>query len=388
MKFMKIFNKTNKYTGKVILVAVIFAAALMLAGCVSIEQVGDSDTAAVRDMGIINAALTASVKQYLIENHDDYAKYLPRTELKKMLEDYEGEFGGIGIYMGFYPDEHYPVIVEVMKGEPAAMAGVVAGDKIIAVDGVSMADVESDKVSTAVRGVEGTVTELLLEGEDGKRRTVSIKRKKIHSVSVKSTEIEGHPEIAYISILSFSESTPDDFLDVFNELNQAHLRSAMIIDLRGNGGGSFPASLRIAGFFVPKGDTLVWVKTSGGLANEVSAGRRINVPVVCLQNGGSASASEVLLGALIDNSCAVSVGTQSYGKGITQSISPLLSGAGIRYTNGKYFTPNMTDLHGIGLTPTHEVELNENVTGADIGNPKIDNQLAKAISLLTEQPKN
>ena len=379
---IKFFNKKNKF----LIAALLLMAALTAVGCVSIEQVSEKDnTVVISDMGTINAALSLSVTQYISENHDAYAKYLPRPEFNKMIEDYEGEFGGIGIYMGFYPDEPYPVIMDVMEGEPAELAGVVAGDKIITVNGADMAGVESDKVSSAVRGAVGTTVELTLEGEDGKHRTVSIKRKIIHSVTVRSTEITGHPEIAYISILSFSESTPNDFLDIFNKLNLEHLRSAMIIDLRGNGGGSFPASLRIAGFFVPKGNTLVWVKTSDGLANEVSGGKLINLPVICLQNGGSASASEVLLGALIDNDCAVSVGTQSYGKGITQSVSPLLSSAGIRYTNGKYFTPDMTDLHGVGLSPTHEVSLNEDATGADIGNPEIDNQLAKAISLLTEQ---
>ncbi|MCL2817292.1 MAG: S41 family peptidase [Clostridiales bacterium] len=365
--------------------AALMALCLVFGGCAAQPQPETGEKGRPIDAAFVARAVDEALAVMIEENFDAYAWYLTAEEYQRMQEDIEGSFGGIGVYMNILPGEEYPLIVSVMSGQPAEKAGVLAGDRIIAVDRQDVAGQGTEAVSAKVRGEKGTVVTLLLLGEDGKEREVRITRQEIQAVSVTGREIPGHPNIAYIAISSFTYNTPGEFRDVFEKMTRERQIDALIIDLRNNPGGSLSACLDIASLFVPKNGTLITMKTANGPVSEKSGGgRKITIPVVCLQNGGSASASEVLTGALLDHGIAVSVGEKSYGKGITQQVVPLKNKRALRYTNSKYLTPSGFSLHGVGLSPTYEVVLNPGVGLADIekADPAVDNQLAKAIEVL------
>ncbi|MEG1500733.1 MAG: S41 family peptidase, partial [Clostridiales bacterium] len=272
-----------------------------------------------------------------------------------------------------------------MQGRPAQKGGLLPGDILISVDDEDTASLSSMAVSEKVKGKIGSKVKLGIERKKQKM-SFTLTREKIELETVRGMILENHPQIAYLAIGEFSENTAQEFINIYNDLQKKHGFKGLIIDLRDNGGGSLGASVDLASYFVPKNEVVVWQKKKDGLFNSKSEDGRLALPVVCLQNESSASASEVFLGAMKDYDLAETIGKKTFGKGITQSIYQVRSGGALRYTESHYFTPNKYDLHGKGIPPDIEID-NPAKFIYDVykPDPVQDKQLKKAIDVLQEK---
>ena len=384
--------KTKRQLWMLILVS-LFMCVFLLGGCA--QQLGAFEIS-LPDAAALAASLEAAALEVMEFLHDEYAAYFTPEEFQLLMDSYFGSFAGIGISM-VQDEDGLTIVYEVMPDRPALAAGLEPGDIILLVDGESVAGLDVGSVATRLRGEEGTDVEVTLQRDtdDGYYEyTVVITRAVIESISINGQLLADYPGLAYIRIREFSENTPQDFSDIFNLLNQEHAElhngqqiSGLILDLRYNGGGSFNAAIRMAQFFVPDGLPIVREKVYNRYIYHRSnnGGQLVDIAVVCLQNGSTASSSEVFIGALRDHGIAEVVGSVSFGKGITQVLRPLSHGGGLRYTQSRYFTPNHFDLHNRGLEPDVEV-LDEDVTmiAADYFNPEYENNrhVQEAIALL------
>ena len=308
----------------------------------------------------------AVVSQHIQELRDNYSYYFGQEEYELMFDEYQGEFGGVGVSM-IDNDQEEVVVYGLIRGAPAARDGrIQPGDVILAVNGTSLDGLDSALAALRIRGEAGEAVTLTLRRENSAETyDVTLVREMIHSESVAGERIEEAPGTAYICVYDFNEQTADDFVNLYNELLAKGEISTLVIDLRSNGGGSFFAAINIANYFIPQGEVIVSEKTSQGMKDYTSAsGQLQDVRLYVLINGWSASASEVLAGALKDNAGATLVGVRSYGKGITQGLIRLDSGAGLRYTRSRYYTPSGYDLHGLGLSPDIPVADPEGITSS------------------------
>jgi carboxyl-terminal processing protease len=330
---------------------------------------------------------TLSVNEEL---KDYYAAYFSPDEFRLMLDSFFGSFSGIGIYMN-QDEEGRVMVAQVMPGRPAQDVGLEAGDIILAVDGLPVTGLEMEVVMMRLRGEEGVDVDvdLLRERKDGDHYySVTITRAVIETDSLEGEFLEKHPGIAYIEIYDFTERTPLEFYDLLVTLDGEQEILGLILDLRNNGGGSLSAALDLAYFFVPKDDPALWEKTYGGeLCHRSFDGSLRDMPVVCLQNEYTASASEVLIGALKDYGIATVVGTVSFGKGITQALDNWPDGGGVKYTRSRYYTPLKYDLHGKGIEPDMEIEVAEDTTYEEYFDPDNENNIhiKKALEALNKR---
>ncbi|MCL1975327.1 MAG: S41 family peptidase [Firmicutes bacterium] len=324
------------------------------------------------------------------ELKDYYAAYFTPDEFRLLLDNYNGSFAGIGIYMN-QDEQGRVLVVSVIPNRPAQAAGLEGGDIILAVDGIDISGMELEVVMMRLRGEEGVdvTVDLLRERKEGDLYySVTITRAIIESDSISGELLDEWPGIAYIDIYDFTERTPQEFFEMLVNLNNEHEILGLILDLRNNGGGSFNAALSLADFFVPKAEPIVWEKTYGGERCHRSYDGSLNdLPVVCLQNEFTASASEVLIGALKDYGVATVIGTVSFGKGITQALDTLEDGAGVKYTRSRYYTPLKYDLHGKGIEPDIEVEVAEDTTYEEYFDPHNKNNIhiKKAVEQLNKR---
>jgi len=356
---------------------------LVFSGCFA-QETGSNYQGESIDPYVFSSSINEDVPNFLAERFDNYSAYFTEQEFNDLVDDYLGYYSGVGIYMT--QDTNNTIVFGVMRGQPAAEAGIQTGDIILAVDGKSVAGMDMDMVASLVKGQEDTEVTLRVIHPVGTQEDITITRRTIEVKSVEGCFLEDYPGIAYISIYDFTENTPIEFTQVYQDLLKKGEIKGIILDLRNNGGGSLGASLNIASAFVPKGQVVFWQKKSDSTDSYTSKdGSMSNIPVVALQNGGSASASEVLIGALRDNGIAQTVGEKTYGKGITQAIISLDSGAALRYTESRYLTPNKYDLNGKGLEPDYQVSLS-NMVASDIYSldPAKDAQLKKAIEVMQQ----
>ena len=351
-------HKLNKQQITLILIGLLIFT-ILLGGCA--QRLGSveirlPDAAA---LAIDLEAAAANVLEYVF---DEYATYFSPEQFQRLLESFRGYFAGIGIQM-MQDDEGNTIVSSAMPDRPALAAGVEGGDIIVMVDGEIMAGLPINDVLSRIRGEEGTDVEIVFRRQTGDgyyEYTVVITRVIIESTSVRGQLLENYPGIAYIQVYDFTQNTPEEFVNIFNQLHSEHLElhngqelGGLILDLRSNSGGSFNAAISLAQFFVPDGLPIVWEKIYGDYIyhNSRGGGQLTNLAVVCLQNGFTASASEVFIGALRDHGIAEVVGDTSFGKGVTQVLRDLPHGGGIQYTQSRYFTPNHFDLHNRGLEP-------------------------------------
>ncbi len=224
---------------------------------------------------------------------------------------------------------------------------------------------------------------LVIERE-GEKLEFSVERRGIEIPTVEGEILDAAEKIGYISISMFSSLTAQDFIGTYNELSGESPLNGLIVDVRNNPGGSVPAVVSVAEQFLGLGEKIVWMQSRGGesfLASENS--NPIAIPVVLLLNENSASASEILAGALKDHDVATLVGVKSFGKGIVQSIFALRGGAAVKLTTARYLTPNRVDIHQKGVEPHVEVPLaGDDITVIYTLDPAKDNQLAKALEIL------
>lgn len=362
---------------------------LIFSGCWTAEM-NSSYSGPVISAGDYAVKIDTQMTELFSENKDHYAAYFTTDQFQKMTESYYGEYGGIGIYMISKEGDEYPSVLSTMHDSPAEAAGVEPGDRIVAINGESALHMDLDVVASKVKGEPGTSVSLgLLRGAVENEQSIIIKviRQNIETDSLTGSFLTDQPGIAYLAIFSFTENTPQEFVDMLAELNNQQAVKGLIIDLRNNGGGSLGASLILASYFVPDGEVIIWQKRVDGMYSDLSDDGRWNkLPVVILQNGGTASASEVFTGALRDYKIATTVGEKSFGKGITQTIYTLASGAAVRFTESRYYTPDKYDLHGKGLAP------DVNIIGSTDFYPdpyapdlKTDSQLTKAVEIMSDK---
>ncbi len=321
-----------------------------------------------------------AIKGYIEGLGDPYTEYISKEEMEDYLSDTMGNFVGIGIYMVKNTEKGKIQVLAPIKGSPAEIAGIQAGDLILTVDGVSYSADEMTTASNKIKGEEGTtVTIEILRGTETKK--YELKREK-----VKVNQVEGKVlsnNIGYIYFTSFDETTAEDFKAKFEELNKQGIKS-LIIDLRNNGGGIVDQALQIADYIVDKDSILLYEvdKNNKETVKKAQMDPIINMPIIILTNENTASASEILAGALKDLGKAKIVGTTTYGKGVIQQILKLSDGSGLKITIEEYQTPNRNKIHEIGIKPDEEVKLPDSVTNILNVQESEDTQLQKAIEML------
>ncbi|MBR6033549.1 MAG: S41 family peptidase [Clostridia bacterium] len=312
---------------------------------------------------------------------DEYSEYITKEDYETFSTSIMGNYVGIGIYMSVYKDTDEIVVVAPIKGSPAEKSGLLSGDIIVKVDGTPYAGADELEIAAAkIKGEAGTTVDLEIKrNEDIMNFTIT--REKVVMNPVTSEVLDGN--IGYIQVTSFDEDCSIDFLEKYKELEEKNIK-ALIIDIRNNGGGIVQEALDIADYIVPKGKTLMITvnKTEKEETVYSKENPTIKVPVVMLVNENSASASEILAGALMDNECAKIVGAKTYGKGVIQEVLKLLDGSALKLTTEEYFTPNRSKINKVGIEPNEVVELPEGVkTSYNIDRDK-DTQLKKAIEIL------
>lgn len=321
-----------------------------------------------------------AIKGYIEGLGDPYTEYISKDDMKDYLDDTMGNFVGIGIYMIKNTQYDRIQVLSTIKGSPAEKAGIQSGDLIIKVNDVEYKADDMTTASNNIKGEEGTtVTVEFLRGTQSLK--YDIKREK-----VKVNQVEGKVlsnSIGYIEFTSFDESTAEDFKSKFEELNKQGIKS-LIIDLRNNGGGIVDGALEIADYIADKDSVLLYEvdKNKDETVKKAKNDPIINMPIVILTNENTASASEILAGALKDLGKAKIVGTTTYGKGVIQQILSLNDGSGLKVTIEEYQTPNRNKIHGIGVEPDEKVELPENVENVLSIKEEEDTQLQKAIEIL------
>lgn len=320
---------------------------------------------------------------------DPYSVYMNKDEFKSLMESSKGEFAGVGIVVTATEDG-FITVVSAIEGTPAHKAGIQSGDRIIKVGEENFSGEQMDKAVEIMRGKPGTEVKLTLSRpqKDKKNEIVEVKLKReiITMRTVSSRILDG--DIGYISISQFDQHTYDEFKKDFGDLKSKGAKK-IVLDLRGNPGGVMSSTVDIADMLLPEGPIVKTVDKHGEETIENSDKKMEDLPIVVLVNQGSASASEVLTGALRDYDIAKIVGTKTFGKGIVQKIYPLTkdkeNGPGVKLTVSEYFTPKGVKIHKEGIEPDYIVELPEDFKGS-IGpdNLNEDIQLQKAIEVIQE----
>lgn len=304
---------------------------------------------------------------------DPYSAYLDKKSFSEITDLTDGVFGGIGVVLGKKDNDF--VVVAPMKGTPGDEAGIKAGDKILAVDGKSVEGMQLEDVVNKIRGKQGTEVELKLADSSGAERTVRVIRGDIKVESV-GAEILPGTNIGYIRISVFNEQTGNDFAKKYMELEKQGMK-ALVLDLRHNPGGILGECVKVAQYIVPKGTVVSIKDRNGNTYVEESNLEKVKYPLAVLVDHGSASAAEIVAGAVQDTGAGKLFGVQTFGKGSVQSVYKLSENTGLKLTTAKYYTPSGRSIHGTGIKPDVEIELDLN--------GMTDNQLAAAENYLKEQ---
>jgi carboxyl-terminal processing protease len=347
----------------------------------------------------------------MLETLDPHSAFMPPEVYKEMQVETQGAFGGLGIEITI--KDRQLTVVAPIEGTPADRAGFQPGDRIVQIDGKPTKDMTLMDAVRRMRGPKGTkVTLTIIRDGLAEPRQVTLTRETIEVKSVRSMDLEGG--IGYVRVSSFQERTGRDLERVLGQMEKAGTR-AVVLDLRNNPGGLLNQAVSVADKFLDKGQLIVYTegRTKGNdlrFTAEHSNGFP-RLPMVVLVNGGSASASEIVAGALQDHKRAVILGTPTFGKGSVQTVIPLSDGSGLRLTTAKYYTPGGRMIHQRGILPDIVVELpkpelaagaegrprpragerkiseEEGEPGVEIGrrdpaDPKKDLQLQRAIEIL------
>lgn len=323
---------------------------------------------------------TGAIKGYIEGLGDPYTEYISKEDMKAYTENIMGNFVGIGIYMVKNTDANLVEVLSPIKNSPAEKAGIQPGDLIKKVDGVEYAADDLNTMSEKIKGEEGTNVNIeILRGTE--TLTFNIKRETIKVNQIEGEVLEG--DIGYIEVPSFDEYTAKDFKTKFEELKGKNIKS-LIIDLRNNGGGIVSEALDIADLIADRGSVLLYTvdKNNNEKTEKSNNNPIINMPIVVLVNGNTASSSEILSGALKDLGKATIIGTKTYGKGVIQNVLTLEDGSGIKITSEEYQTPKRNKINKIGIEPDIVVELPETVKNVLNVEKSEDTQLQKAIEKL------
>lgn len=314
--------------------------------------------------------------------NDPYAEYYNTEEWIEMQNDTEGIYFGIGAYLMKDMDYLYPRVTGIIDNTPAQEAGLKTDDIIVEVEGEEVYDMSLTDVVNRIRGEEGTKVHLkIIRGADTADREeleFDVERRKVETPTVTSEMKDNN--IGYIRISEFDTVTVDQFAEALAEVKGKNA-TGLIIDLRDNPGGSLKSVVDIAGMLLPAGK-VVYTEDKYGRQDvyECDGKHEINIPMAVLVNGNSASASEILAGAIKDYKKGTLIGTTTFGKGIVQRIFELKDDSAVKLTVSHYYTPNGNDIHKVGITPDVELEFDREAYEKD----ETDNQLQKAIEILSE----
>lgn len=317
------------------------------------------------------------IKGYVEALKDPYTVFMPPVTAKTFTENVKGSFGGVGMHVGMR--EGNIVVIAPLKDSPAMKAGILAGDIITAVNGTSTVGLSSDEAVNMIRGeIDTPVTITVLHPNAKETKDIKIIRKEIKIPTIDTETKDG---VFVIHLYNFSAESPTLFQDALNKFLEAKLKH-LVIDVRGNPGGYLDASVSMASFFLPQGAIVVSEK-QGQQELEINhrsagyTGLPKDVKVVVLVDGGSASASEILAGALKDHKIAKVVGVKTFGKGSVQEMVNFEDGSALKVTIAKWYTPGGTSISLHGITP--DIEVQATTTVKDKKGAVVDMQLKKAI---------
>jgi carboxyl-terminal processing protease len=320
----------------------------------------------------------AAIRGVIASTGDQYTAFLDPVRAEIVRTDMSGSFEGIGATVRIRPDGKLE-IVQPLPEHPAIKAGLRPGDVVLEVDGVELEGMNLYEAISLIRGPAGTTVRLLVEREEVEEPfEVEVTRARIEFPVVESEILDD--DIAYLRLNDFGQAAPGKVEEALRDLLDANPR-ALIFDLRGNGGGYLTAAVEIASQFVADGPILIerFRDESERTYEAIDGGRATDIPLVVLVDGGTASASEIVAGAIQDTERGVLIGTKTLGKGSVQWVNTLSDGSQLRVTTAKWFTPDGRAIHGEGLTPDIELEITEEDLEADR-----DPQLDRAIAYLLE----
>ena len=304
---------------------------------------------------------------------DKHSVYLGGELYKDFSAQMSGTYAGIGVYIGSTDDG--VLIAGVMDDSPAAEAGLQRGDILVSIDGTPVDGNKLEDVSKRIRGAANTSVTLVVR-RDGEDKTFTVERRQIHVPTVAGKMIEG-TDIGYIRIAVFGEGTAEDFTKEYTKLRE-HGMNKMILDLRDNPGGIVEQAVGVASNFVPPNSTIVSYTEQDGKVDQYTAeGTNDLIPLVVLVNENSASASEIIAGAVQDMQLGPIVGVKTYGKGTVQGVFPLSQQSAVKVTVAKYRTTNGREIDGVGIEPDVVVPL----TPSD----PTDTQFEKALEIIKEK---
>lgn len=331
--------------------------------------------------------IDGQLKGMLQSLEDPYSVYMTEDEFASLVQQTSGTYAGIGIVVT-PGEDNLITVVSPIEGTPGERAGIKSGDKILKVDGKEFSAENMDEAVKVMKGEPNTkvVLTIMRKDKDGNSNIfdVEIVREQIRLITVKSNIIDDN--IGYIKITSFDELTYKDFKTELNKLAKRNIKG-LIIDLRNNPGGLLDVCAQIADELLGEGD-IVYTETKTGRREYIKSNKSmVDYPLVVLVNGASASASEILAGAIKDHGRGLLIGTTTFGKGVVQRIIDLQDGTGLKLTISEYFTPNGTNIHGVGIEPDIVVELPEDVEEIGVENLKEDTQLRKAIEEIKSRIK-
>ncbi|MGD0154097.1 MAG: S41 family peptidase [Thermacetogeniaceae bacterium] len=310
---------------------------------------------------------------------DPYSVYLDKDNYRELSVQIEGSFGGIGVEFDMDKDRHL-VIVSVLPGTPAARAGLKSADVMVQIDDKDATQMSLEDAAKLLRGNIGTAVAIKVwRQQENRYLSVNLKREQISLPSAMGRVLPDHPQIAYVQVLRFNQdSTLAQLKQAFAEIDKKGYQ-ALILDLRDNPGGDLQTAVELAGYFVPPGPVVRIVHRGG--AEEIWRSSQktqyLKVPLAVLVNGGSASASEIVAGAIKDTGSGALIGERTFGKGVVQTVFPLSGQVGVKLTTDKYLTPKGIDINKKGIDP--------DITVKQSSDGEQDLQLQKAVQLLLEK---
>ncbi|BAY32511.1 carboxyl-terminal protease [Nostoc carneum NIES-2107] len=330
-----------------------------------------------------------AIREALQTLGDPYTRFMDPKQYEALTSQTSGEVSGIGIRMELNEKTKRLTVVEAIENSPALKAGIKAGDEILAINGKPTQQMKVDDASKLIRGKAGTILTLRLGRTGQSAFDLKLTRATIEVPTVRYTvKQEGNRRVGYIRLREFSSHAADQMRRAIRDLNSKQV-NAYVLDLRGNPGGLLQASIEIARMWLDNGGIVRTVDRVGG-TEDTKANRTAitNLPLAVLVDGNSASASEILTGALKDNKRAVVVGSQTFGKALVQSVHELTDGSGLAVTIAHYYTPKGTDINHKGIAPDIKLDLTEAQERQLASNPDLlgtpsDPQYAKAIAALS-----
>ena len=332
-----------------------------------------------------NETLQEGLYKGLLSALDDpYTEYYSAEELEELMQDTEGIYFGIGAYVGLDSLTSLPKISGVIGNSPAEEADLRPNDLVYEVDGTSTYGLTLTEAVNLIRGPEGTQVELTIVREGaGDYLHVTLTRRKVETPTVEYEMLED--DMGLISVSEFDDVTVDQFADALATVKGSGAKG-IILDLRGNPGGSLSAVVSMCRMILPEG-LIVYTEDKSGKRSEYTCdgSRKLTLPLVVLVDMNSASAAEIMAGAIQDHGLGTLVGTTTFGKGIVQQIVPFKDGSAVKITISAYFTPSGKNIHGIGIVPDVECVFDGEAYYGSEDHP--DNQLEKAKEVLREKIK-